>query len=240
MNSMRLRALSLCLCAIAIATAIACIVLPVIGAQGFFAEFHKPYSAVEHFKLVAEQSAGPVYTLLSVLGLAGLIFQGKRVPWESCLLALVGPVCTALNSGMVSHDFSHVVFQECSDIYGQWIDGLNVAAGVALGTLARVSVRMQSVQEPGSSPVRGIFFRVAMPVGAMPLGIAAIAEGWYLQAYTSMIGTPRILYGAACVTLGMACIGLPGVGRKLRRAEKVRLYLGLALSAVLLISAFVW
>ena len=63
----RWRGLRFFLCLISAASAIACIVMPSLGVQDVFNEFQVPYSMTAHARILAEQLAGPVYTLLVVL-----------------------------------------------------------------------------------------------------------------------------------------------------------------------------
>ena len=119
-----------------VASSLACIVLPAIGANGFFAEFKQPYSVRTHFEILGGQLVGPGYTFLLSSVLVGLVILRKRLSWWLWLAALVGPIYTASAVGGLSHDFSHTVFQECSGIYGTWISGLCILGGASLVVLA--------------------------------------------------------------------------------------------------------
>jgi hypothetical protein len=130
------RSIKISLGLLVVASSIACIVLPVIGANGFFARFKQPYSTRTHFEILGGQLVGPVYTLLLSSVLIGLIMLRKRLSWWLWLAALVGPIHTARAVGGFRHDFSHTVFQECSGIYGTWIDGLCIVGGASLVVLA--------------------------------------------------------------------------------------------------------
>jgi hypothetical protein len=136
MTSQRHFAVKIGLGLLVIASSLACIVLPSIGAHGFFAAFNQPYSGEAHIRLLAGQIVGPSYTLVLSSWFTIMVFLDKRVSWWVWLTALVGPIYTSLAVGGLSHDFSHSVFKECSGIYGTWIDGLCILGIVSLVILA--------------------------------------------------------------------------------------------------------
>ena len=122
------------------ASSLACIVLPSLGAHGFFAAFEQPYSAELHLRLLAGQIVGASYTLLLASWFTIMLFLDKRVSWRVWLVALIGGIYEALAVGGLSHDFSHSVFEGCSGIYGTWITApciLGVASLVLLAFLTR-------------------------------------------------------------------------------------------------------
>lgn len=106
---------------------LACVILPVIGAQGFFEHFRQPYSWTAHVELLFPQLVAPVLLLL-LEGLFGYCaFYGKRIPLWVLIFGLVGAGGMGRDVGYASHDFSHVIFAECSDVYGNvilWLAGL--------------------------------------------------------------------------------------------------------------------
>lgn len=120
-----------------------CCVFGVIGAQGYFSEFKTPYSTEMHAELLGYQLIGPIYTLLFGSFLAFLLFRGKRVSGWLWLLALIGPVYTTKAVDKFSHDLSHVVFHECSGIYGTWFLGLSVVSGVCLLGMGFLSFKLR-------------------------------------------------------------------------------------------------
>jgi len=144
-----------------IASSLGCIVLPSIGARGFFAAFNQPYSAEVHFRLLAGQIVGPTYTLLLSSWFTIMVFLDKRVAWWIWLTVLVGPIYTALAVGGLSHDFSHSVFNECSGIYGTWIAGLCLIGVTLLVSLALLThyfgrrfQRPETIAEQAASGIR--------------------------------------------------------------------------------------
>lgn len=125
-----------CIWLVIAASAITCIALPVMGANSFFSTFKVTHSANVHSRLLAEQLAGPVFTLSISFSLLLAVMLRKRIAWWLWLVPLIGPVYTTKAVGGLSHDFSHAVFQECSEIYGSWISGACILAGVALVVIA--------------------------------------------------------------------------------------------------------
>jgi hypothetical protein len=157
MTSKRQCTLKISLGILVIASSLASIVLPCIGAHGFFAAFNQPYSAETHLRLLAVQIVGPGYTLVLSTWFIIIVFLDKRVSWWIWLIALVGPIYTALAVGGLSHDFSHSVFKECSGIYGTWITGLSILGVVSLVSLAvltRYSLRsFQQIEDVAEQAV---------------------------------------------------------------------------------------
>ena len=147
------RWLRFCLYLVAAASAITCIVMPALGVKNFFHEFRVPYSVAVHARILAEQCVGPVYTLMVVLPCAALSLIGKkRIPWWSLLLGVAGPIYTVFTSRTISHDLSHALFQECSGIYGEWIQGICVAGGLALAGLVGLELNARLTQRAGAAP----------------------------------------------------------------------------------------
>jgi hypothetical protein len=136
---------------VAVAT-VTCIILPVIGARGYFPKFKQPYSAEYHVRLLAPQLIGPVFTLLTSLALLLAVIFRKRLPWWLWLIPLIGAPYTihAVNQTGISHDFSHAVFDQCSGIYGNWITCISIFAGAALLAIALLARRDQRRPLPPS------------------------------------------------------------------------------------------
>lgn len=80
-----------------------------------------------HGELLLPQLVAPVLLLL-LEGLFGYCaFYGKRIPLWVLIFGLAGAVDWQRKVGYASHDFSHVVFEECSDVYGHvilWLSGI--------------------------------------------------------------------------------------------------------------------
>jgi hypothetical protein len=217
--------------------------MPALAVRDVFNEFGVPYSMLEHARILAEQWVGPVYTLLVVLPCGTLSLVGKkRIPWWSWLLGMVGPIYTVFAASGISHDFSHTLFQECSGIYGGWIQGLCIAGGLALAALAGMAFTKTSPISQQSPTSRGHrFLRLGIPAGAVLLGLIALATGCHTEFQTSMVGKPMMLYGAAFILIGLATFGLPIAGSavsqdKAKRHKELSLRRGLALGAALLMA----
>jgi hypothetical protein len=124
-----------------IVLALAGVILPVVGADGVFARFKTSYSATLHAKMLASQLVAPVLLLL----LQGLIvyctFYQKRIPFWIGVMGAIGAFGMVWNVGGFSHDFSHVVFEECSDKYGQVISWLAGLYGLLLVTTLVLNAR---------------------------------------------------------------------------------------------------
>ena len=135
MSSKAIRLLVFSLWLLVAASAIGCLALPLIGASSFFSEFKVPYSKSVHFQLLADQLVGPVFTLLYSSSLMVLLSR-KRIKWWLWVIALIGPAYTARAASAVSHDFSHTVFDECSEIYGIWLGWICTLSGVLLAVIA--------------------------------------------------------------------------------------------------------
>jgi len=101
----------------------------ILGIRGYGEAFRVSLPAWDLFMILGEQLAGPLYTLAFAILFLWLGLAGKRFPWWMGLAGLLGPVYTPTAVGGLSHDFSHVVFESCSGVYGTWILWLNVAAG---------------------------------------------------------------------------------------------------------------
>ncbi|MES2920675.1 MAG: hypothetical protein V4819_03975 [Verrucomicrobiota bacterium] len=111
---------------------LACIVLPLIGAQGFFESFRVPYSLKAHGELLLPQLVAPVLLLMSEGLLGYCTLHRKRIPVWVVVCGLIGAIGMSWNVGHASHDFSHVIFEECSGIYGDVIFWFAVSLGSLL------------------------------------------------------------------------------------------------------------
>ncbi len=99
------------------------------GVSRYGEAFRLPLPTWDAFRILAEQLAGPVYTLAFAILFLWVGLASRRIAWWMGLAGLLGPIYTPTAVGGLSHDFSHVVFQSCSGIYGTWILWLNIAAG---------------------------------------------------------------------------------------------------------------
>ena len=61
-----------------------------------------------------------------------MILFGRCVPDGLVLVGLLGAAFTAMLPPGISHDFSHVIFLSCSDIYGQVVFGLCLGLGICI------------------------------------------------------------------------------------------------------------
>ena len=136
MTSKRQFTLKINLGLLVVASSLACLLLPILGVHGYFAEFNLPYSADEHFRLLAGQVVGPGFTLLVTGSLFVLVILRRRVAWWMWLTVLIGPIYTAHAVGGLSHDFSHTVFNRCGSIYGNCIVVFCILSGASLILLA--------------------------------------------------------------------------------------------------------
>ena len=119
-------------CVVSLLTAAACVALPIIGANSFFLNFRIPYSASAHARLLGGQLVGPLLTAALCILLLWSFGRKKILPWWIAAIGLVGSIYTPLAVGPCSHDFSHTVFSECSDIYVYVIGWLSAFSGLAL------------------------------------------------------------------------------------------------------------
>ena len=119
-----------------------CIALPIIGAKGIFSEFRTPYSASDHHQLLLNHLVGPAFITLVTLTLLAVRLAKKRLAWWIPSIGIIGALYTARVAGLHSHDFSHVVFEECSDVYGTcigWISTMIIVAFIGICLLNRAS-----------------------------------------------------------------------------------------------------
>ena len=116
---------ALCLAAIALGAVIA--VLTVVGSIRYFDSFSIPYSAEAHARLLMRLLAGPAVALPVSVVLLILTLRRMRIPrWFVPIGALAAVFSFNLPEG-IGHDFSHAVFEDCSDKYGAvvfWIGAL--------------------------------------------------------------------------------------------------------------------
>lgn len=137
----RVRAVRLLLCVVVIPITLTGIILPIIGAQGFFEHFRVPYSMGTHAEMLLPQLVSPVLLLL-LEGLFGYCaFYGKRIPVWVLVFGLAGAAGMPLKVGYASHDFSHVIFEQCSDVYGDVILTLAGSTALLLITIWLLEIR---------------------------------------------------------------------------------------------------
>lgn len=127
-----MRKSKIAICVMLILLTVSCIVLPFIGLRGFFTEFRVPYSSQVYLQLLGGQLMGPIFTLLFSALLLMTIHFRKRMAWWIGLISGVGPIYTTMAVGGLSHDFSHTVFKQCSEIYGQFIEWFSISSGVLI------------------------------------------------------------------------------------------------------------
>ena len=130
-------------CLVAMLATVACMILPVIGTNGFFTEFRLPYSQAVYSRLLGGQLVGPIFTLAFLGFLLLSIARNIDFPWWITALGLIGPIYSRHAVGSCSHDFSHTVFSECSETYGDVIGWLCVVSGIAL---IAISILMRADQ----------------------------------------------------------------------------------------------
>lgn len=125
-----MRLLKILLLAIILPLCVVCVQLPIIGANGYFADFRIPYSKSEHLQLLVNHLVGPIFIALVTVTLMVLELAKKRLAWWIPSFGIIGALYTARIAGLHSHDFSHVVFEECSGIYGTFLGW--ISAGIIL------------------------------------------------------------------------------------------------------------
>lgn len=133
-------------CVASLLSAAACIVLPVIGANSFFSNFRVPYSVSAHFELLSSQLVGPVFTVAFCIVLLWSFSHRKYFPWWIASVGLLGSIYPPLAVGSRSHDFSHSVFAECSNVYGSVIGWLCVLSGLTYGAVCLI-MRAEQVRK---------------------------------------------------------------------------------------------
>lgn len=120
------------LCLAVIALSAATVVLTVIGSIRYFDSFGIPYDARGHATLLVRLLAGSAVTLPVAVVLLILTLRGMRFPrWFVLIGALSAVFSSSLPTG-IGHDFSHAVFEECSDKYGTVIFWLGALQGLLL------------------------------------------------------------------------------------------------------------
>ncbi|RYD69405.1 MAG: hypothetical protein EOP84_28525 [Verrucomicrobiaceae bacterium] len=159
------RRIRVLMCAIALLSALVSFILPVIGAAGFFRQFSVPYSWTEHVEMVGKQASAPALLLLLNGFFIYCVLSVKRIPLWTTAFGFIVCGAMARNAGQVSHDFSHVVFAECSGIYGNVI--LLISVFIAFLIAANWSIEFRIV---GCSGVTRNQKRI--------LGLLGIAVGW--------------------------------------------------------------
>ena len=130
-------------------SAAACVALPVVGANSFFSNFRIPYSVSAHARLLGGQLVGPLFAVAICSLLLWSFARAKIVPWWIAAFGLIGQIYTPFAVGPCSHDFSHTVFSECSDIYVYVIGWLSALSGLALFAtclLMRAEQKRQRIQ----------------------------------------------------------------------------------------------
>lgn len=88
----------------------------------------------EQWKMLGEQLIGPLCTLPFAAVFLILLLTKKHLPWWLGLPALLGPIYTVKVAGLLSQEFSYLVFQQEEDIYGQIILWLSIVSGVCILT----------------------------------------------------------------------------------------------------------
>ena len=145
--------LNILLLALILLLCIPCIVLPIIGANGIFAEFRIPYSASDHHRLLVNHLIGPAFMTFFSLTLLVVKFAKRQLAWWAPSLGVLGALHTAFTAGKDAHDFSHVIFKECSDAYGTrlgWISTVIILAFIGICHLDRAAQRRQRSPIPDS------------------------------------------------------------------------------------------
>jgi hypothetical protein len=136
-------------CVVSLLSAVACVVLPIIGANSFFSNFRIPYSGSAHARLLGGQLVGPLFTIALCSLLLWSFARKKILPWWIAAIGLIGSIYAPFAVGPCSHDFSHTVFSECSDIYVYVIGWLSAVSGLALfATCLLMRAEKRIVNEP--------------------------------------------------------------------------------------------
>jgi phosphatidylglycerophosphatase A len=109
-----------------------CIWLPIKGSDGFFTTFRQIYSPQFHREILLWQLTGPI--LMGTASLLLYLIKRKNRKWLTAgiVLSFATAWITSAFSHRVSHDFGHVVFDECSGIYSTVISALSVTAACAM------------------------------------------------------------------------------------------------------------
>ena len=139
-------------CVVSLLASTACVALPIIGANTFFSNFRIPYSASAHATLLGGQLIGPLFSVVLCCVLLWSFVIRKLFPWWIAAIGLIGSIYTPFAVGPCSHDFSHTVFSECSDIYVFVIGWLSALSGLSLFAtclLMRAEQNRQRVTQGG-------------------------------------------------------------------------------------------
>jgi hypothetical protein len=131
---------------------LSCLVASQVGAIGFFKQFSQPFTAEDYLTMVLEQSLGPVIILVMAGLMAHKLYRRSKLPRWVLLVGLGAIYFSIYMVGHVSHDFSHVIFEECSGKYGTvitWADGL---LGLALLLIFMLEAPLHSVARPPRFP----------------------------------------------------------------------------------------
>jgi hypothetical protein len=121
---------TLCLAAIVLSTATE--VLTVIGSIRYFDSFGIPYNAKGYARLLGRLPAGSAVTLPVAVVLLNFNTPGMRFPRCFVLIGALSAVYSSSLPTGTGHNFSHALFEECSDKYGTVIFWLGALQGVLL------------------------------------------------------------------------------------------------------------
>jgi hypothetical protein len=109
------------LCLAVIALSAVTVVLTVLGSIRYFDSFGIPYDAKGHATLLVRLLAGSAVTLPVAVVMLILCLREMQIPrWFVVIGALSAVFSFNLPQG-IGHDFSHAVFEECSNKYGEVI-----------------------------------------------------------------------------------------------------------------------
>jgi hypothetical protein len=143
--------LQIALCIASLLLAIATVVLPVVGAAGYFDSFKIAYSNKVHAEILVRLLAGPALALSVGSAFLLLTLQGKRIPIWLAGIGVLGALFSFKLPIGVGHDFSHVVFNECSGKYGLVVFWLGLVLGILLAAIYEVA-RRRSKLSPFPQP----------------------------------------------------------------------------------------
>lgn len=116
----------------AVLLSLATLVLPAAALGAKLENIHHLWSTPGMRDLTLRLFWGPVTMLALSLLLLVMTLSGRRIPPWLVLIGLLGAAFTSTLPPGISHDFSHVIFLSCSNIYGQVVFLLCMGLGACL------------------------------------------------------------------------------------------------------------
>ena len=147
-----MKSLQISLCTTAIILGSAIVALSISGSIRYFDSFKIPYDPRGHATLLVRLLAGSAVSIPVSVVMLVLLLREMQIPRWFVLIGALSAVFSFNLPVGIGHDFSHAVFEECSNKYGKVVSLLGTIQALLLPVVFLLNRRTAAPTTETNSP----------------------------------------------------------------------------------------